>query len=240
MYRDTGVFPEAEFLATGMSGEDVNVLAFETDLHRSVFLTGFHGGRAWDKNGFPDDRLRSKDMSGASMTEFRVRADFIHVPVPFVGAYRQPKILEIGNSEAMKGWSIGTDYDRPVPRRIAEDAGVPRAVFGHHKRATTALLHASGDSAWTTPTREAVLQFARRNRPPLRTRLSYALDAMSESSRSLAYRALHRFSLLHLAPALVEKPPELHSHTRLGPLPILWATEHISPRYRPAVEAWRS
>jgi hypothetical protein len=239
-YRNFNSFPEAEFLATGMSGEDVNMLGLETDLRRSVFFTGFHGGRVWDMHGQPDELLRSKDMSGASMNEFRLRVDFVHVPAPFIGAQRHPKILEIANSDAMKRWSIGTDYDRPIARRIAEDAGVPRAAFGQQKRATTALLHEHGDSAWTSRTRDAVLQYARRHKLPLRTRLSYVFDAMGESSRSFAYRVLRRLKLLRLAPALEEKPVEIHSHTRLGPLPIMWATECIRPRYTAAVEAWRN
>jgi hypothetical protein len=239
-YRNGDSFPEAEFLATGMSGEDVNMLAFETDLRRSVFFTGFHGGHVWDMHGCPDERLRSKDMSGASMNEFRLRLDFVHVPAPFIGAQRHPKILEIANSDAMRPWSIGTDYDRPVARRIAEDAGVPRGAFGQEKRATTALLHLDGDSAWTSPTRDAVLQYARRHNLPLRTRLSYVIDALRESSSFFVYRVLRRLSLLRLAPALAEKPMELHSHTRLGPLPMIWATECISPRYASAVEAWRN
>ena len=174
-YRNINSFPEAEFLATGMSGEDVNLLALESDLRRSVFFTGFHGGRVWDLQSHPDELVSSKGMSGASMTEFRLRTDFVHLPAPYIGAQRHPKILEIANSDAMKRWSIGTDYDRPVPRRIAEDAGVPRAAFGQEKRATTALLHLRGDSAWTSPTRDAVLQYARRHKLPLRTRLSYVL-----------------------------------------------------------------
>jgi hypothetical protein len=239
-YRNFNTFPEAEFLATGMSGEDVNMLTLETDLRRSVFFTGFHGGRVWDMHGHPDELLRSKDMSGASMTEFRLRVAFVHVPAPFIGAHRHPKILEIANSDAMKRWSIGTDYDRPIARRIAEDAGVPRAAFGQQKRATTALLHEHGDTAWTSPTRDAVLQYARHHKLPLRTRLSYVLDAMNESSRSFAYRVLRRLKLLRLAPGLEEKPLDIHSHTRLGPLPMLWAIECISPRYTAAVEAWRN
>jgi hypothetical protein len=239
-YREVNSFPEAEFLATGMSGEDVNMLVLETDLRRSVFFTGFHGGRVWNMHSHPDELLRSNDMSGASINEFRLRVDFAHVPAPFIGARRHPKIVEIANSEAMKRWSIGTDYDRPIARRIAEDAGVPRAAFGQEKRATTALLHLHGDTAWTSPTRDAVLQYARRHKLPLRTRLSYVIDAMNESSRSFAYRVLRKLSLLRLAPALGEKPIEIHSHTRLGPLPIIWATECISPRYTAAVEAWRN
>jgi hypothetical protein len=239
-YRDTNSFPEAEFLATGMSGEDVNVLALEADLHRGVFFTGFHGGRVWKMHGRPDELLTSNDMSGASMNEFRLRLDFVHVPAPFIGARRQPKILEISNSDTMKRWSTGTDYDRPVPRRIAEDAGVPRAAFGQKKLATTALLHLGGGAAWTPATRDAVLQYARRHKLPMRTRLTYVLDAMNESSRSFAYLVLQRLKLLRFAPTLEKNPVGIHSHTRLGPLPILWATECISPRYKAAVEAWGS
>lgn len=239
-YRNINSFPEAEFLATGMSGEDVNLLALETDLHHSVFFTGFHGGHAWDMHSHPDDLLRSKDMSGASMNEFRLRVDFVHLPAPFIGAHRHPKIVEIANSDAMKRWSIGTDYDRPIPRRIAEDAGVPRAAFGQRNRATTALLHQHGDSAWTSPTRDAVRRYTRQHKLPVRTRLSYVIDAMSESSRSFAYRVLRRLKLLRLAPALEEKPVEIHSHTRLGPLPIIWATERISARYTAAAKPWRN
>ena len=32
-------------------------------------------------------------------------------------------------------WRLGTAYDRPIPRRIAEEAGVPRSVFGVRKKA---------------------------------------------------------------------------------------------------------
>ena len=36
----------------------------------------------------------------------------------------------------MRPWSIGGAYDRPIPRRIAEEAGVPRDLFGQNKMAT--------------------------------------------------------------------------------------------------------
>lgn len=131
------------------------MLAMETDLRRSVFFTGFHGGRVWDIHGHPDELLRSNDMSGASMNEFRLRVDFVHVPAPFIGAHRHPKIVEIGNSDAMKRWSIGTDYDRPIPRRIAEDAGVPRAAFGHENeqqpRCSTSTATPHGHRRPATP-----------------------------------------------------------------------------------------
>ena len=36
----------------------------------------------------------------------------------------------------MDPWRLGTTYDRPIPRRIAESAGVPRGMFGQTKMAS--------------------------------------------------------------------------------------------------------
>ncbi|MCZ7628807.1 MAG: acyl-CoA dehydrogenase family protein [Microthrixaceae bacterium] len=40
----------------------------------------------------------------------------------------------------MAPWSIGGRYDRPIPRRIVEEAGVERRLFGHHKFSGGALV----------------------------------------------------------------------------------------------------
>ena len=33
----------------------------------------------------------------------------------------------------MDFWKLGNDYDKPIPRRIIEMAGVPRGIFGVRK-----------------------------------------------------------------------------------------------------------
>ena len=40
-------------------------------------------------------------------------------------------------SDAMRPWSIPGDYDRPIPRRILEEAGLPRTSFGIKKYASS-------------------------------------------------------------------------------------------------------
>jgi hypothetical protein len=37
-------------------------------------------------------------------------------------------------------WDVGGDYSKPIPRRIIEEAGVPRGTFGVSKRATAVVL----------------------------------------------------------------------------------------------------
>jgi len=77
---------------------------------------------------------------GSSLTEFRLRSGFIHFPVPTLGYIRHPSIYAISNSEPLRPWVLGTDYDRPIPRRLLEEAGVPRTAFGRTKKAITQPL----------------------------------------------------------------------------------------------------
>ena len=41
----------------------------------------------------------------------------------------------------MTPWCIGTDYDRPIARRIAEEAGVPREWFGQNKAMMSRVVY---------------------------------------------------------------------------------------------------
>lgn len=75
-------------------------------------------------------------MSTHSFSEVRLHIGYTQVPVPYIGARRRKELFVLANSDAMRPWSIGGTYDRPIPRRIGEDAGVPRALFGQIKLAT--------------------------------------------------------------------------------------------------------
>ena len=72
------------------------------------------------------------------MTEFRLHVGVFHCPFPFCGSLKAEQIQEIGFSDEMSPWTLGSTYDRPIPRRILEDAGVPRQSFGIRKGATFA------------------------------------------------------------------------------------------------------
>ncbi len=73
---------------------------------------------------------------GITQIEFRLRVGYHGIAVPCIGARRNQAIHDLAVSEQMVPWSIGGDYDRPIPRRIAEEAGLPRDRFGMRKAAT--------------------------------------------------------------------------------------------------------
>ena len=138
--------PDAELLcfAGEHRGGDANLVdVFERAGRPSVFLTGAHGGGVWaidpteySKEPDVNTDLVRKDTSLSGLTEMRLDSSVIQIAVPFMGARAQPEIAAISNSEEMDPWRLNVPYDRPIPRRIAEEAGVDRKAFGQKKRAT--------------------------------------------------------------------------------------------------------
>ena len=131
--------PRAEFFISSPAAiTDATALLMEDTLRGSVFVSGRHGERYWG----PTRRCRRTDfretddchLSGHALGEFRLRTGFVHYPLPYVGALHGPAIYAITHSAEMRPWKLGNGYyDRPIPRRIAEEAGVPRAGFGQRK-----------------------------------------------------------------------------------------------------------
>lgn len=134
-YLERDDCPEAEFFACGYRGEDMAMIGWERYLDRRLLVTGVHGDRVWDrKGGGTGTGLERSDAAGASLTEYRLRVGFIHLPLPFIGCTSIASIVSISRSEEMSPWSVGGDYDRPIPRRILEEKGLPRGAFGKQKR----------------------------------------------------------------------------------------------------------
>ena len=100
-----------------------------------VVFTGFYGDTFWGRSGNPDTTLAWPSPSGFSVSEGRLAGNYINVATPFLFGRSRPSIAAISNSEEMRRWSVGGDYDRPIPRRILEEAGAPRSAFGHSKKA---------------------------------------------------------------------------------------------------------
>jgi hypothetical protein len=122
---------------------DFNLAAFDyPDDRLTVLFTGFHGDKFWDlHDGYPNSEIIRGDPSGLGFTEYRLVRGVVNCAVPFWGVRHADAMKAISQAPEMAAWTLGTDYDRPIPRRIAEAAGVPRAAFGQRKSATTTDDH---------------------------------------------------------------------------------------------------
>lgn len=151
-YLESHAFPEAIFLATGNGGDDTVMAGLSDRLRHRMLFTGFTGDSLWATRSHDpalSKEYRMRFPSGSCLQEFRLRESFINLCVPLLTFTRHDDLERISNSEEMKPWRIGGTYDRPIPRRMAEDAGVPRNAFGMEKRAITQpfwLQRANADS----------------------------------------------------------------------------------------------
>jgi hypothetical protein len=185
------------------------------------------------------------DLSGASLGEFRRRVDFIHLPLPFVGALRHSDLHAIANSPELAPYSIGGGYDRPLPRRIAEEAGIARSAFGMAKKATALLFfnfQPGLSDRLSRSTRQSLQSFAATWRLSLAQRLHLALNAVTAGAVDLIRLFEKRSGIarrLGLGVPLGLLLSELDLGTVDTPMTVMtlhWAMTEMTARYRAALE----
>ena len=135
-YTSLPGLPEVEFYQNvRLAAKTLTLCA--GDLTGSLFFNGQGGEDYWgrgDSVGMPLlQEPSATTMSGSNVTEFRLRAGFIFFPLACSGAIHAPALSRINRSSDLAPWSVGGDYDRPIPRRLAEERGVPREMFGQQK-----------------------------------------------------------------------------------------------------------
>lgn len=116
----------------------------ETNCSAAVVFSGHHGDSIW-KVDLPDEAIEKILIPSRSMgfcSEMRLKSGYISIPLPGFLATAMRDIVAISRSKAMDPWRLHNNYDRPIPRRIAEEAGVDRHLFGMQKQhvATSYML----------------------------------------------------------------------------------------------------
>ena len=104
-------------------------------------FTGFHGDKVWDTNNDAlGPQIVRSDTSGTDLSEYRLWVGFANCPVPYLGVRQVRDIHAISTSHELQPWNVGGGYNRPICRRIVEEQGVPREMFGRHKKATAQIV----------------------------------------------------------------------------------------------------
>lgn len=230
----------AEFLASGMSGEELPIGVMAAHLESTILYTGYYGDTVWGRDPSRAHRLRRGDLGGSSLTEFRLRVGFSHLPIPFLAATNDGDIARITHSEEMRPWSVGGLYDRPIPRRIAESAGVPRSAFGMRKRAITSvtgrrtIMDPVVADAATTFDRSRHSRFVRYS-SALMTWVVASLQPARMKARAATKRIWPGNASRSKASITLRRAATLHGPNAVPTF--LWAIDWIaSSRYRATVE----
>jgi len=106
----------------------------------AVFM-GYSGDDVWGPKGKIDpetgDLLATPPLSGSNLSEIRLLIGFLTIPPAYMYIKDVAQIRKISNSREMDPWRLNNDYDRPIPRRIVEESGIPREWFGMKKHHIT-------------------------------------------------------------------------------------------------------
>jgi hypothetical protein len=230
---------DAEFCACPAGGA-LPLAVAEGQAASALLINGLGGDAVWskDRREHPPQmrRLRRtlvRTLIDTSTPEFRMRVGFLTLPVPWIGARHRLRIWEVTTSAEMKPWSIGGSYDRPIPRRIAEEAGVPREWFGRRKSA--GLYHLFERDGLSPAGQEDFAKFCEtiRRPVPLAERLGFAGMRVLYSLLATAVRRLNKLGD-RLAWKTVFTPP-LHGRysSAVGPFQFTfhWGIDRMKSRY---------
>ena len=126
---------EAEYICSGELGAQISFSAFDNEFTGNLVFTGDRGDSIWGfENPICNNEFHFIDfLNHLGTCERKLWVGYIPVPIPLFGATAWTSIQRISQSKEMAYWSLGNDYDRPIPRRICEEAGVRREMFGISK-----------------------------------------------------------------------------------------------------------
>ena len=136
-YLNRSDMPEIKSISCGDLGTQISFMSFEQDFEDNLVFSGENGDFVWEKEaGFQtinDDYHIVWKNSEIGLSESHLHQCYIPVPMTSFGITHWTDLYRISNSEEMQVWSVGGSYDRPIPRRILEERGLPRDSFGMKK-----------------------------------------------------------------------------------------------------------
>jgi hypothetical protein len=245
-YLDLPAPLEPEFLGSGYAAQDITMAGLEPIVDGRLVVTGIHGDAVWSLEDRPDlDQLRRGDSAGATLAEFRFRSDWLHLPLPFIGALGVASLRAISASDEMRPWRFGGHYDRPIPRRILQEAGVSPDLFGQTKHGYVGKLR-TGTSLTVGFSPAAAEEFRRfvasgaHRHPGSLERFARPLRRVDASRRARPGRMSRAMVPMIDAATktLLGGPADhtLNSRYDDAALAPVWGIEHLRDRYRRQLE----
>jgi len=121
-----------------------NLTLFDYPEPLCLYFSGGYGDTVWDRHcqGLTEPNGDLEEF----LCEFRLITGVFITLVPWWGIRKANKIQKINLLDEMKPWTMGTNYDRPIARRLIEEAGIPRGEFAINKKDTSS----SSPMRWPT------------------------------------------------------------------------------------------
>jgi hypothetical protein len=129
-YRARNDSPEIVFASAGFGGGDAHLAGHDDTFRGRLVVGGGGGDRIWDcRFQLSESQDLPTYLGGYTAAKFFLELPALMLAVPAIGVTNLKDIQRISRSAEMRPWSVGGWYDRPIARRLLEEAGVPRGRF---------------------------------------------------------------------------------------------------------------
>lgn len=179
---------EAPFFTVSGPEARLRFLGLESHVRQTLMITGGYGDASWEAN--VDDVGNRFAQTGSSATGERSMAEWLlHVgavglPVPAIGADDIDQFERLSNGDEMRQWRGPKGYDRPIPRRLTSERGVPQEMFSTTKIASAWRRAPGGMSA---AAQEDFASWLDEHPLPLRKGLDRVLSAPTAQALKVSY-----------------------------------------------------
>jgi hypothetical protein len=240
--------PEVPFLAGSGSVGDLGFKSAESLLPGTLLLSGVNS-ILWKRDTIPTRDTEMGDGALLGLSEYRLWTGFLCCSVPSWGIRHIGDIVQISTSVEMQPWDVGGSYNKPIPRRILEEAGIARGRFATGKSGVSALPHSRSDYLTASSRRDLLDWLAEQRRRGSRSlpspRLAAVLDAVLAPVSRVVFRlmlfcrdtGLSRYRVVQFVLRHLRRPlarPYYH-HAYL----VHWAVDRATRRYGPGEPASR-
>jgi hypothetical protein len=139
----------------------------------------------------------------------------------------------------MVPWTLKSAYDRPICRRVLEEMGVPRVLFGQKKMAAGVFSRVEGLEKTLAPATlqsyEEYQRKARKKVPTIKITLNnfkFRIGSLSKRISKKLFSTSSQFGVTIKTPIFFGEVAPI-SDTSFA---FLWATRELSDRFRAALE----
>jgi hypothetical protein len=223
--RQEYAFEDAAWASTGNAG-DLHLTVFDYPKPVCLLFTGFRGDGIWGTNDEMVRHRRAGEPGGTRFSELRLELGVITCTPVLWGSPHQSQIRRLSSQPEMHPWTLNNDYDRPIPRRLLEEAGVKRGTFAVRKRVSSFNR-----------------RYGRPFSPSLRQDFARFLEdrhlrpGSPWAERLLLLRNGLHWMLLRRLPKRVRIPPPASTSLPEPTLFFLWAAQRCAQRYERGLAA---
>ena len=229
-------FIEAADFASGDSGVMITFEGHKELFKNKILFMGFCGDEFWGIDHPPYENL-AYPIEGSSSNSYEIflETNTFLILIPYIGADHVKQIFDISMSKEMEYWRLGVKYDRPICRRIIEEAGVDRSMFGQAKVGAGFCFHydtlKSIGKKLSPLSYQSLLNYSKRLKyNPFKRFKAYALYFFCNSPVYLSY-ILNKISIRYWRGPLKKG----HLSNPVSTIYIMWGVDIMKKRYSDAL-----